>query len=133
MHPSVCVEVTVTGQLNQLPQSCHTLLEGNPSQPNVSLSLFVCSSGASHLALLATVQNKVTVCATNDSYQVTRERMTQAAEDTRERGTKVIKPGGQYRGKALGTRSPLHLPQADARLSLDTGIGSFHTRSLLRG
>lgn len=124
----------VTGQLNQLPQSCHTLLEGNPSQPNISLSysLFVCSSGASHLALLATVQNKVTVCATNDSYQVTRERMTQAAEDTRERGTKVIKPGGQYRGKALGARSLLHLTQADARLNLDTSIGSFHTRPLLR-
>lgn len=58
-----------------------------------------CSSGSSHLAMLAAVQDKVTVCATNDSYQVTRERMTQAAEDTRERGTKVIKPGGRYRGK----------------------------------
>lgn len=64
-----------------------------------------CSSGSSHLALLSTVQDKVTVCATNDSYQVTRERMTQAAEDTRERGTKVIKPGGRYRGrKSPGTR-----------------------------
>lgn len=114
----------VTGQLNQLPQSYHTLLEGNPSQPNISLSypLFVCSSGASHLALLATVQDKVTVCATNDSYQVTRERMTQAAEDTRERGTKVIKPGGQYRGKVLGTLSLLHLTQSDARLNPDTSI-----------
>lgn len=64
-------------------------------------SLSLCSSGASHLRLLAAVQDKVTVCATNDSYQVTRERMTQAVEDTRERGTKVIKPGGQYRGKGL--------------------------------
>lgn len=64
-----------------------------------------CSSGSPHLALLAAVQDKVTVCATNDSYQVTRERMTQAAEDTRERGTKVIKPGGRYRGKVpLKTR-----------------------------
>lgn len=27
--------------------------------------------------------------------------MTQAVGDTRERGTKVIKPGGQYRGKGL--------------------------------
>lgn len=64
------------------------------------------SSGSSHLALLAAVQDKVTVCATNDSYQVTRDRMTQAAEDTRERGTKVIKPGGRYRGKVpLGTAS----------------------------
>ena len=89
-------------QLNPPLLSYHTLLEGNLSLPPSSLSrsLFVSSSGASHLAMLATVQDKVTVCATNDSYQVTRERMTQAAEDTRERGTKVIKPGGQYRGKA---------------------------------
>lgn len=95
--------MVITGQLNQLLLSYHTLLECNPSLPHISFSysLFVSSSGASHLALLATVQDKVTVCATNDSYQVTRERMTQAVEDTRERGTKVIKPGGQYRGKAL--------------------------------
>lgn len=95
----------ITGQLNQQLVSYYTLLECNPPLPHVSFSysLFVCSSGASHLALLATVQDKVTVCATNDSYQVTRERMTQAVEDTRERGTKVIKPGGQYRGKALNT------------------------------
>lgn len=76
-----------------------------------SHSQFVFSSGASNLALLATVQGKVTVCATNDSYQVTRERMTQAVEDTRERGTKVIKPGGQYRGEALNwTPFCLQLP-----------------------
>ena len=63
--------------------------------------LWVSSLGASHLASMGTVQDKVTVCATNDSYQVTRERMTQAVEDTRERGTKVIKPGGKYRGRSL--------------------------------
>lgn len=104
--------MVITGQLNQLLLSYHTLLEGNPSLPRISL--FVSSSGASHLALLATVQDKVTVCATNDSYQVTRERMTQAAEDTRERGTKVIKPGGRFRGKALTTIC--HVSQSDARL-----------------
>lgn len=48
---------------------------------------------------LGTVQDKVTVCATNDSYQVTRERMAQAEEDSRKRGTKVLKPVGQFRGK----------------------------------
>lgn len=67
---------------------------------HLCLLFFVFRSGASHMALLATVQSKLTVCATNDSYQMTRERMTQAVEDTRERGTKVIKPGGQYRGTA---------------------------------
>lgn len=144
MHPSVCVQVmVVTGQLNHLLLSYYTLLEGSPALPHISLSysLFVSSSGASHLALLATVQDKVTVCATNDSYQVTRERMTQAVEDTRERGTKVIKPGGQYRGKALSNFSLLHLPQSDARLDpwtpallyiLSAPLLSFQTRPLLR-
>lgn len=88
-----------------------------------SYSLFVSSSGASHLALLATVQDKVTVCATNDSYQVTRDRMTQAVEDTRERGTKVIKPGGQYRGKAphYTLTSPPAVVRCQVR-SLETSI-----------
>ncbi|XP_034534473.1 RNA polymerase II elongation factor ELL2 isoform X1 [Notolabrus celidotus] len=78
----------------------------NPQGSFDCIHQYVSSSGASHLALLATVQDKVTVCATNDSYQVTRERMTQAVEDTRERGTKVIKPGGQYRGKQVHIRKP---------------------------
>ncbi|XP_041836423.1 RNA polymerase II elongation factor ELL2 [Melanotaenia boesemani] len=78
----------------------------NPQGSFECIHQYASSSGASHLALLATVQDKVTVCATNDSYQVTRERMTQAVEDTRERGTKVIKPGGQYRGKQVQTRKP---------------------------
>lgn len=94
MHPPVRVKVTVTGGLVPATPLSRWLLVGDPS-------LSLCSSGASHLRLLAAVQDKVTVCATNDSYQVTRERMTQAVEDTRERGTKVIKPGGQYRGKGL--------------------------------
>ncbi|XP_068450450.1 RNA polymerase II elongation factor ELL2 [Clinocottus analis] len=78
----------------------------NPQGSFDCIQQYVSSSGASHLALLGTVQDKVTVCATNDSYQVTRERMTQAAEDTRERGTKVIKPGGQFRGKQVHMRKP---------------------------
>ncbi|KAJ0023584.1 hypothetical protein NQD34_003483 [Periophthalmus magnuspinnatus] len=58
------------------------------------------------LSLLAPVQTKLTICATNDSYQVTREKMTQAVEDTKERCTKVIKPGGQFRGKQVQIRKP---------------------------
>ncbi|KAE8298101.1 RNA polymerase II elongation factor ELL2 [Larimichthys crocea] len=85
-------------------------------------------SGASHLALLATVQDKVTVCATNDSYQVTRERMTQAAEDTREHGTKVIKPGSQYRGKQVHIRKPaLSAPEVVPERKRSTPINPANT------
>ncbi|CAL8338063.1 unnamed protein product [Lota lota] len=78
----------------------------NPQGSFECIQQYATSLGASHLASLGTVQDKVTVCATNDSYQVTRERMTQAVEDTRERGTKVIKPGGKYRGKQVQIRKP---------------------------
>uniref|UniRef100_A0A3Q3IQK4 OCEL domain-containing protein n=1 Tax=Monopterus albus TaxID=43700 RepID=A0A3Q3IQK4_MONAL len=78
----------------------------NPQGSFECIHQYVSSSGPSRLASLATVQDKITVCATNDSYQVTRERMTQAVEDTRERGTKFIKPGGQYRGKQVHIRKP---------------------------
>ncbi|XP_007897074.1 RNA polymerase II elongation factor ELL [Callorhinchus milii] len=50
-------------------------------------------SGSVQLDCLGGIQDKITVCATDDSYQMTRERMTQAEEETRSRGTIVIKPG----------------------------------------
>ncbi|XP_004703534.1 RNA polymerase II elongation factor ELL2 [Echinops telfairi] len=69
------------------------------------------SSGASQLNCLGFIQDKITVCATNDSYQMTRERMTQAEEESRNRSTKVIKPGGPYVGKRVQIRKA---PQAVA-------------------
>ncbi|XP_062313497.1 RNA polymerase II elongation factor ELL2 [Osmerus eperlanus] len=78
----------------------------NPQGSFEGIQQYVSSSGKAHLTSLGTIQDKVTVCATNDSYQVTRERMTQAEEDTRKRGTKVIKPGGQFRGKQVHIRKP---------------------------
>ncbi|XP_054473480.1 RNA polymerase II elongation factor ELL2 [Anoplopoma fimbria] len=100
----------------------------NPQGSFECIQQYVSSSGASHLALLGTVQDKVTVCATNDSYQVTRERMTQAAEDTRERGTKVIKPGGQYRGKKVHIRKPaLSAPDVVPERKRSTPINPANT------
>ncbi|KAK1787450.1 hypothetical protein P4O66_002928 [Electrophorus voltai] len=68
----------------------HQYVSSRPPPPPIS---FTTSSGLAQLSSLGTVQDKITVCATNDSYQVTRERMTQAEEDTRKKATKVIKPG----------------------------------------
>uniref|UniRef100_A0A3P8ZVJ1 OCEL domain-containing protein n=1 Tax=Esox lucius TaxID=8010 RepID=A0A3P8ZVJ1_ESOLU len=78
----------------------------NPQGSFECIQQYVSSSGTHHLVSLGTVQDKVTVCATNDSYQVTRERMAQAEEDSRKRGTKVLKPGGQFRGKKVQIRKP---------------------------
>ncbi|XP_026203383.1 RNA polymerase II elongation factor ELL2 [Anabas testudineus] len=104
------------------------VVKDNPQGSFECINQYVSSSGASHLALLATVQNKITVCATNDSYQVTRERMTQAVEDTRERGTKVIKPGGQYRGKQVHIRKPaLSAPEVAPERKRSTPINPANT------
>ncbi|XP_060898228.1 RNA polymerase II elongation factor ELL2 [Labrus mixtus] len=100
----------------------------NPQGSFECIHQYMSSSGASHLALLATVQDKVTVCATNDSYQVTRDRMAQAVEDTRERGTKVIKPGGQYRGKQVHIRKPaLSAPDVVPERKRSTPINPANT------
>uniref|UniRef100_S4R6L9 RNA polymerase II elongation factor ELL N-terminal domain-containing protein n=1 Tax=Petromyzon marinus TaxID=7757 RepID=S4R6L9_PETMA len=65
--------------------------------------------GVPRLDCVGTVQEKLTICATDDSYQATRERMTQAEEETRSRGAIVIKPGGPFNGKRTVRRLPPEL------------------------
>ncbi|KFO22601.1 RNA polymerase II elongation factor ELL [Fukomys damarensis] len=67
---------------------------------------YVSSRGDAHLDCLGSIQDKVTVCATDDSYQKARESMAQAEEETRSRGTIVIKAGGRYLGKKVQFRKP---------------------------
>ncbi|VTJ54705.1 Hypothetical predicted protein [Marmota monax] len=67
---------------------------------------YVSSHGDVHLDCLGSIQDKVTVCATDDSYQKARESMAQAEEETRSRGAIVIKPGGRYLGKKVHFRKP---------------------------
>uniref|UniRef100_A0A4W5JUZ1 Elongation factor for RNA polymerase II 2 n=1 Tax=Hucho hucho TaxID=62062 RepID=A0A4W5JUZ1_9TELE len=77
----------------------------NPQGSFECIQQYVSSSGTPHLSSLGVVQDKVTVCATNDPYQVTRERMT-LAEDGHKQGTQVLKPGGQFKGKKVQIRKP---------------------------
>ncbi|CAM9400568.1 unnamed protein product [Lampetra fluviatilis] len=65
--------------------------------------------GVPRLDCVGTVQEKLTICATDDSYQTTRERMAQAEEETRSRGAIVIKPGGPFNGKRTVRRLPPEL------------------------
>lgn len=58
-----------------------------------------CSHGDVHLDCLGSIQDKVTVCATDDSYQKARQSMAQAEEETRSRSAIVIKAGGRYMGE----------------------------------
>ncbi|XP_041042021.1 RNA polymerase II elongation factor ELL2 isoform X1 [Carcharodon carcharias] len=78
----------------------------NPQGSFDCVQQYVSSNGVSELDCFGSIQDKITICATNDSYQITRERMTQAEEETRSRSTKVIKPGGRYVGKRVQIRKP---------------------------
>lgn len=66
----------------------------------LSLSLLCFGSeGSIQLDCLGGIQDKITVCATDDSYQKARESMAQVEEETRSRSAIVIKPGGRYVGE----------------------------------
>ncbi|XP_066503325.1 RNA polymerase II elongation factor ELL [Hoplias malabaricus] len=67
---------------------------------------YITSEGNIQLDCLGGIQDKITVCATDDSYQKARQSMAQAEEETRSRAAIVIKPGGRYVGKRVQIRKP---------------------------
>ncbi|XP_069008690.1 RNA polymerase II elongation factor ELL-like [Embiotoca jacksoni] len=64
------------------------------------------TGAAEELSCLGVIQKKMTVNATDDSYDKARQSMTQAEEETRSRGAIVIKHGGRYQGKKVTVRAP---------------------------
>ncbi|NXX96531.1 ELL2 factor, partial [Centropus bengalensis] len=86
------------------------------------------SSGESQLTCLGSIQDKITVCATSDSYQTTRERLTQAEEESRNRSAKFIKPGGPFVGKRVQFRKPApNVADAVPERKRSTPINLAHT------
>ncbi|XP_026196166.1 RNA polymerase II elongation factor ELL-like [Anabas testudineus] len=64
------------------------------------------TGAAGELSGLGVIQKKMTVNATDDSYDKARQSMAQAEEETRSRGAIVIKHGGRYQGKKVTVRPP---------------------------
>ncbi|XP_062985657.1 RNA polymerase II elongation factor ELL2 isoform X2 [Elgaria multicarinata webbii] len=118
-----------------LPNEVHTFNfylsnvgKDNPQGSFDCVQQTVSSTGSSQLSCLGFIQDKITVCATNDSYQMTRERMTQAEEESRNRSTKVIKPGGPYVGKRVQIRkAPQSVPDAVPERKRSTPINPAST------
>ncbi|XP_053149483.1 RNA polymerase II elongation factor ELL2 isoform X2 [Hemicordylus capensis] len=118
-----------------LPNEVHTFNfylsnvgKDNPQGSFDCVQQTVSSTGSSQLSCLGFIQDKITVCATNDSYQMTRERMTQAEEESRNRSTKVIKPGGPYVGKRVQIRkAPQSIPDAVPERKRSTPINPANT------
>lgn len=61
--------------------------------PNTPVLFSPLREGRDHLEGQGCIQDKITVCATDDSYQATRERMSQVEKDIWSRSAIEIKPG----------------------------------------
>ncbi|XP_063356027.1 RNA polymerase II elongation factor ELL-like [Pelmatolapia mariae] len=89
------------------------------------------TSAAEELSCLGVIQKKMTVKATDESYDKARQSMAQAEEETRSRGAIVIKHGGRYQGKKVTVRAPapalarLTKPKHSSLLSnIKKGVGA---------
>ncbi|XP_034072144.1 RNA polymerase II elongation factor ELL [Gymnodraco acuticeps] len=78
----------------------------NPQGSFDCIQQYITSEGSVQLDCLGGIQDKITVCATDDSYQKARENMAQVEEETRSRSAIVIKLGGRYVGKKVQIRKP---------------------------
>uniref|UniRef100_A0A672Y3J8 OCEL domain-containing protein n=1 Tax=Sphaeramia orbicularis TaxID=375764 RepID=A0A672Y3J8_9TELE len=78
----------------------------NPQGSFDCIQQYITNEGSIQLDCLGGIQDKITVCATDDSYQKARESMAQVEEETRSRSAIVIKPGGRYVGKKVQIRKP---------------------------
>uniref|UniRef100_A0A8C5QIG3 OCEL domain-containing protein n=1 Tax=Leptobrachium leishanense TaxID=445787 RepID=A0A8C5QIG3_9ANUR len=58
-------------------------------------------SGDKHLSCVGSIQDKITICANDESYQLTRDRMSQVEKETWSRAAIEIKPGASYRSKCV--------------------------------
>ncbi|XP_047467684.1 RNA polymerase II elongation factor ELL-like [Mugil cephalus] len=114
-HPTICFngnqgKITVPCSENRDEVRIFTFGVTNVARDNPHGS-FDCvkqlSAGAAEeLSCLGVIQKKMTVNATDDSYDKARQSMAQAEEETRSRAAIVIKHGGRYQGKKVTVRAP---------------------------
>ncbi|XP_051549042.1 RNA polymerase II elongation factor ELL-like isoform X2 [Myxocyprinus asiaticus] len=79
----------------------------NPQGSFDCIQQYITSEGSIQLDCLGGIQDKITVCATDDSYQKAKQSMAHAEEESRSRGAIVIKPGGRYLVKRVQIRKPI--------------------------
>nr|XP_046235757.1 RNA polymerase II elongation factor ELL2-like [Scatophagus argus] len=80
------------------------LSSDSKDQPQASFDCihqYVSGDGRELLEGQGIIQDKITVCATDDSYQMTRERMSQVEKDSWSRSAIEIKPGATHPSKCV--------------------------------
>ncbi|NXK13312.1 ELL2 factor, partial [Herpetotheres cachinnans] len=110
-QPSICFQgsqglikipkVDASNEVNTFSFSLSNVGKDNPQGSFDCVQQMNSSSGDSRLTSVGAIQNKITVRATNDSYQTTKARLTQAEEESRNRSAKVIKAGGPFVGRRV--------------------------------
>lgn len=86
-------------------------------QPQASFDCihqYVSRDGHEQLEGQGIIQDKITVCATDDSYQTTRERMSQVEKDSWNRSVIEIKPGHPGWSSKFPKRNVQSLPTTDS-------------------
>ncbi|XP_029000992.1 RNA polymerase II elongation factor ELL-like [Betta splendens] len=93
------------------------LSSDSKDQPQASFDCihqYASSDGREQLEGQGVIQDKITVCATDDSYQMTRERMSQVEKDSWSRSAIEIKPGATHPSKCVKFhKRPVPAPGAD--------------------
>ncbi|PWA18945.1 hypothetical protein CCH79_00004832 [Gambusia affinis] len=94
------------------------LSSDSKDQPQASFDCihqYTSSDGREQLEGQGSIQDKITVCATDDSYQMTRERMSQMEKDSWSRSAIEIKPGATQPSKSVKypkRSAPLSAPES---------------------
>ncbi|KAG7483304.1 RNA polymerase II elongation factor ELL-like [Solea senegalensis] len=112
------------------------LSSDSKDQPQASFDCihqYVSSDGREKLEGQGIIQDKITVCATEDSYQVTRERMSQVEKDSWSRSAIEIKPGATHPSKCVKFHkwsAPPPPPASDKQSSNNRRNGGSATPTL---
>uniref|UniRef100_A0A8C3RRV4 OCEL domain-containing protein n=1 Tax=Chelydra serpentina TaxID=8475 RepID=A0A8C3RRV4_CHESE len=75
---------------------------------------YVSRLGRSQLDCVGSIQEKITVCATDDSYQLTRERVSQVEKEAWSRAAIEIKPAAPGHGKCVTVPKKLGMSTSPA-------------------
>ncbi|XP_062274624.1 RNA polymerase II elongation factor ELL-like [Scomber scombrus] len=112
-EPSICFKgnqgyVKIPAPTSESPTALRIfsfyLSSDSKDQPQASFDCihqYVSSDGHEQLEGQGIIQDKITVCATDDSYQMTRERMSQVEKDSWSRSAIEIKPGATHPNKCV--------------------------------
>ncbi|KAJ8003312.1 hypothetical protein DPEC_G00168120 [Dallia pectoralis] len=107
-QPAICFRgsqgyIKIPGSSPEAPEALRVfsfyLSSDSKDKPQASFDC-IHQEGREHLEGQGSIQDKITVCATDDSYQMTRERMSQVEKDIMSRSAIEIKPGST-RGKCV--------------------------------